>query len=181
MKKTLFVMAAAMLVCLSACNPKVLTYYDYLQSATKGWVMTSVVSVPAYELADSGVSLNELFADGDYEHSTGFFTKAEKDDIIIFGANNVMTIDPGTELPDDGSAYQAVVTTTYSVDETEGLIYFQMPWEYNEDYTSFDAPQEKCSIQEISKDKLVIKYTRNDDENPAKAQNTFTITYVPVK
>ena len=175
MKKTLSVLAIAAMVMLTACTPQQseTPITDILKSAKKGWVMTSVKSVPAYVL-ESGVALEELYADGDYEHNTGFFTAAEKDDAIIFGENGVQTIEPGTVLPSDGSAYQVATVTTYTVNEATEELSFQMPWEY-------DDAIEKCSVQSYDKNQLVIKYTRNDDSNPAKSQNTFTITYVPAK
>ena len=181
MKKTLSVLAIAAMVMLTACTPQSQTpITDVLKSAKKGWVMTSVKSAPAYVL-ETGVTLDELYAEGDYEHNTGFFYAAEKDDAIIFGENGVLTIDPGKILPEDGSAYQNTVVASYSVDETNHELLLQMPWEYNDDYTGYDANLEKCSIQSYDSKQLVIKYTRNDDQNPAKAQNTFTITYVPAK
>ena len=176
MKKTLSVLAIAAMVMLTACTPQQseTPITDILKSAKKGWVMTSVKSVPAYVL-ESGVALEELYADGDYEHNTGFFTAAEKDDAIIFGENGVQTIDPGTLLPDDPTEpYQVATVATYTVNEATEELSFQMPWEY-------DDAIEKCSVQSYDKNQLVIKYTRNDDSNPAKAQNTFTITYVPAK
>lgn len=175
MKKTLSVLAIAAMVMLTACTPQQseTPITDVLKSAKKGWVMTSVKSVPAYVL-ESGVALDELYADGDYEHNTGFFTAAEKDDAIIFGENGVQTIEPGTVLPSDGSAYQVATVAAYTVNEATEELSFQMPWEY-------DEAIEKCSVQSYDKNQLVIKYTRNDDQNPAKAQNTFTITYVPAK
>ena len=181
MKKTLSVLAIAAMVMLTACTPQSQTpITDVLKSAKKGWVMTSVKSAPAYVL-ETGVTLDELYAEGDYEHNTGFFYAAEKDDAIIFGENGVLTIDPGKILPEDGSAYQNTVVASYSVDETNHEILLQMPWEYNDDFTGYDANLEKCSIQSYDSKQLVVKYTRNDDQNPAKAQNTFTITYVPAK
>ncbi len=176
MKKTLSVLAIAAMVMLTACTPQQseTPITDILKSAKKGWVMTSVKSVPAYVL-ESGVALEELYADGDYEHNTGFFTAAEKDDAIIFGENGVQTIDPGTLLPDDPTEpYQVATVATYSVNEASEQISFQMPWEY-------DATPELCSVVSYDKKQLVLKYTRNDDSNPAKSQNTFTITYVPAK
>lgn len=184
MKKVLSLLAVAALLVFNGCNPPAseTPITDVLKSAKKGWVMTSVKSVPAYVLDDSGVALDELFADGDHEHNTGFFFACEKDDIILFGEDGVQTIDPGTLRPEDPTeAYQFAVVASYSVDEKNEMLYFQMPWEYNADFTIYDDPVEKCTVQEYSKNKLVIKYTRNDDNNPAKAQNTFTITYVPVK
>lgn len=176
MKKTLSVLAIAAMVMLTACTPQQseTPITDVLKSAKKGWVMTSVKSVPAYVL-ESGVALEELYADGDYEHNTGFFTAAEKDDAIIFGEGGVETIDPGTLLPDDPTEpYQVATVATYSVNEASEQISFQMPWEY-------DATPELCSVVSYDKKQLVLKYTRNDDENPTKSQNTFTITYVPAK
>ena len=175
MKKVFCVMAVAALFLLNGCNPTSETpITDILKSAKKGWVMTSVKSVPAYQLS-AGVMLEELYADGDYEHSTGFFYSYEKDDAIIFGENGVETIDPGTLLPEDPSEpYQSATAATYLVDEANEQISFQMPWEYDEQL-------ELCSVVSCDKNQLVIKYTRNDDDNPAKAQNTFTITYVPAK
>ena len=182
MKKVLSVMAVAAMLLFSSCNPNasLTPITDVLQSAKKGWVMTSVKSAPAYVL-ESGVALDELFAEGDHEHNTGFFFSYEKDDAIIFGEANLQTIDPGTLLPEAPDAYQVATAATYTVDELNGEIYFQMPWEYNESYTMYDDNIERCSVVSYDKNQLVIKYTRNDDENPAKAQNTFTITYVPVK
>jgi hypothetical protein len=181
MKKVLSLVAVAALLLFNGCtNTSETPITDALKSAKKGWVMTSVKSVPAYVL-ESGVALDELFAEGDYEHNTGYFYSYEKDDAIIFGENGVETIDPGTLIPDAPDAYQIPTVAQYSVDEVNHEILFQMPWEYNDYYTLYDEPFEKCTVQEYSKDKLVIKYTRNDDDNPAKAQNTFTITYVPAK
>ena len=176
MKKVLSLLAVAALLMFNGCNPPAseTPITDVLKSAKKGWVMTSVKSVPAYVL-ESGVALEELYADGDYEHNTGFFTAAEKDDAIIFGENGVQTIDPGTLLPDDPTEpYQVATVATYSVNEASEQISFQMPWEY-------DATPELCSVVSYDKKQLVLKYTRNDDENPTKSQNTFTITYVPAK
>ena len=182
MKKVLSVLAVAAMLIFNGCtNTSETPITDTLKSAKKGWVMSSVKSVPAYVL-DNGVALDELFADGDYEHSTGFFYSYEKDDVIIFGENGLMTIDPGTLLPEDPEeAYQIATPATYEVDELSEILYMQMPWEYNDDFTSYDPNVEYCTIQECTKDKLVVKYTRNDDDNPAKSQNTFTITYVPAK
>jgi hypothetical protein len=180
MKKVLSVLAVAALLLLNGCTQSETPITDVLKSAKKGWVMTSVKSAPAYVL-DAGVALDELYADGDYEHNTGFFFSYEKDDAIIFGENGVETIDPGNLIPDAPDAYQIATVATYSVDELNEEIYFQMPWEYNADYTMYDDNLERCSVVSCDKNQLVIKYTRNDDENPAKAQNTFTITYVPAK
>ena len=182
MKKVLSVLAIAALLLLNGCNPTSETpITDVLKSAKKGWVMTSVVSNPAYTF-DSGVTLTELFANGDYEHNTGFFYSYEKDDVIIFGEDGVQTIEPGELLPTAPDAYQSAVNTTYRVDEASGIVYFQMPWEYNDEYTMFDDHVEYCSVQEYEKGKkLVLVYTRNDDVIGAKAQNTFIITYEPAK
>lgn len=182
MKKVLSLLAVAALLMFNGCNPPTseTPITDVLKSAKKGWVMTSVKSSPDYVL-EAGVSLNELFADGDYEHLTGFFYSYEKDDAIIFGENGVETIDPGTLLPEAPDAYQIATVATYSVNEQAQQISFQMPWEYNDDYTMYDQKAELCSVVSYDKNQLVLKYTRNDDANPAKAQNTFTITYVPVK
>lgn len=175
MKKVLSLMAVAALLLLNGCtNTSETPITDALKSAKKGWVMTSVKSVPAYQLS-AGVMLDELYADGDYEHSTGFFYSYEKDDVLIFGENGVLTIDPGTLLPEDPSEpYQIATAATYTVDEAKQQITFQMPWEY-------DDQLELCSVVSYDKNQLVLKYTRNDDSNPAKSQNTFTITYVPAK
>ena len=181
MKKVLSVLAVAALLIFNGCTTESETpITDALKAPKKGWVMSSVKSVPAYVL-ESGVALEELFADGDYEHNTGFFFSYEKDDVIIFGENGVETIDPGTLLPDAPDAYQVATPAQYTVDAANQEIMLQIPWELNELYTMYDEPFEKCTVQEYSKDKLVLKYTRNDDDNPAKAQNTFTITYVPAK
>ena len=184
MKKVLSLLAVAALLMFNGCNPPTseTPITDVLKSAKKGWVMTSVISTPAYQL-DAGVTLEELFADGDYEHLTGFFYSYEKDDAIIFGEGGVETIDPGTLLPDDPTEpYQVATVATYSVNEVTEQISFQMPWEYNDEYTMFDDHVEYCSVQEYEKNKkLVLVYTRNDDVIGAKAQNTFIITYEPAK
>jgi hypothetical protein len=186
MKKVLSLLAVAALLMFNGCNPSTseTPITDILKSAKKGWVMTSVKSVPAYQLHDGdqeGPILDELFADGDYEHLTGFFFSYEKDDAIIFGDNGVETIDPGTLIPDAPDAYQIATLATYRVDEANSEIFFQMPWEYNEDFTMYDENIERCSVISYNSKELVIKYTRNDDTNPAKPTNTFTITYVPAK
>lgn len=184
MKKVLSLLAVAALLLFNGCNSgtSLTPITDTLKTAKKGWVMTSVKSVPAYVLDESGVALDELFADGTHEDNTGFFFACEKDDAIIFGEDGVETIDPGKLLPEDpNEAYQIATTAEYTVDEVAKIIYFQMPWEYNKELTSYDERVEKATVQEYSSKKLVIKYTRNDDDETAKSQNTFTITYEPVK
>ena len=143
MKKTLSVLAIAAMVMLTACTPQQseTPITDVLKSAKKGWVMTSVKSVPAYVL-ESGVALEELYADGDYEHNTGFFTAAEKDDAIIFGENGVQTIEPGTVLPSDGSAYQVATVATYTVNEATEELSFQMRGQWSPLFDRY------CLIQE---------------------------------
>lgn len=183
MKKVLSVLAIAALLLLNGCNPTSETpITDVLKSAKKGWVMTSVVSNPAYTF-EAGVTLTELF-NGVYDEEapTGFFYAYEKDDAIVFGEDGVQTIEPGELLPPAPYAYQSAVNTTYTVDEASGIVYFQMPWEYNDAGTMFDEHVESCSVQEYEKGKkLVLVYTRNDDVIGAKAQNTFIITYEPAK
>ena len=175
MKKTLFAMAIAATLVLgfNSCDPVEKTLTDYLTAPKNGWVLEAATSTPGYTMS-SGAIIENLME--------GYLYDYEMDDIIKFTADGIQTIDPGTLLPDDStSAYQTAVSTTYTIDEATKILNMQVPFFYNDDYTSFDAQPEICEIIALDENQLKIRCTINDDENPAKPTYSFTLTYVPAK
>jgi len=176
MKKTLFALAivASLVLSFNACTPKQKTLTDYLTAPKNGWVLESATSTPGYVMS-SGAIIENLME--------GYLYDYEKDDIIKFTAEGIQTIEPGTLKPEDGSAYQEAVSTNYTIlqDATGKFLNMQVPFFYNDDYSSFDAAVEICEIIALDDNQLKIRCTINDDENPAKPTYSFTLTYVPAK
>lgn len=176
MKKSLFAMAIAATLALgfNACVPQEKTLTDYLTAPKNGWVLESATSTPGYVMS-SGAIIDNLME--------GYLYDYEKDDVIKFTADGIQTIEPGTNIPEDGSAYQEAISTPYSIlqDATGKFLNMQVPFFYNDDYSSFDAPVEICEIINLDDNQLKIRCTMNDDENPAKPTYSFTLTYVPAK
>lgn len=176
MKKTLFAMAIAATLVLgfNACDPQEKTLTDYLTAPKNGWVLEAATSTPGYVMS-SGAIIDNLME--------GYLYDYEKDDIIKFTADGIETIEPGAIIADDGSAYQEAISTTYTILENlDGkFLNMQVPFFYNDDYTSFDAQVEVCEIINLDENQLKIRCTINDDENPAKPTYSFTLTYVPAK
>lgn len=172
MKRTFFALfAAAVLVFSFASCGDQKSYTEILTEQTKGWVLSVATSDPAYVMY-SGAHVTNLME--------GYLDKCELDDIITFKEGNIMTIDPGTEIQ-EGFGYQAVVSANWNLSADQTTLNMQIPFFYNDDYTMYDQAMESCSIIALSSKELVLSYSFNDNESPAKGEYTFTLTYVPAK
>ena len=172
MKKTFLVLAAAAMIILgfTSCGGDK-TYTEILTEQTKGWVLSAATSDPAYELSIGRTTANLL---------DGYLYEEEIDDIITFKENGIMTIDPGTKTnPDYG--YQGTVIANWNLSADQSTLNMQIPFFYDGTNMMYDAEVESCKISSLTNKELVITYTFNDDEAPAKGTYTFTLTYVPAK
>ncbi|MCQ2277538.1 MAG: hypothetical protein MJZ87_11455 [Bacteroidales bacterium] len=172
MKKTLLVLAvAAMFVfSFSSCGDTQTTA-EILTNNTKGWVLSSATSSPAYVLS-SGRAIENLL--------DGYFYDCEKDDIIIFQDGGIQVINPGANVdPEWGYQIQTLGTWSLSADNT--VLNMQLPFFYGPSNMTYDQEQESCRIVSVSSKELVLEYAFNDNESPAKGEYTFTLTYVPAK
>jgi len=172
MKKTFLVLAAAAMIILgfTSCGSDK-TYSELLMEQTKGWVLSAATSDPAYELSTGRSTANLL---------DGYLYDEEADDIITFKENGIMTIDPGSNVG-DGYGYQSTVIASWNISADQSTLNMQIPFFYDETSMMYDAEIEGCSIVSLTSKELVIAYTFNDDESPAKGTYTFTLTYVPAK
>jgi hypothetical protein len=172
MKKTLLVLAAAAMIVLgfTSCGGEK-TYTELLTGQTKGWVLSAATSEPGY-LLNSGRTTADLM--------DGYLYEEEMDDIITFQENGIMTIDPGTKTtPDYG--YQTTVIANWNLSADNSTLNMQIPFFYDETNMMYDQEAESCKIVSLTSKELVVAYTFNDDEAPAKGTYTFTLTYVPAK
>ena len=172
MKKLFSVLAVAAMVVftLTSCDRPEPTKADYL-CQSKGWVLSAATSTPAYVLSD-GTYINDLMTEG-------YLFASELDDIITFNANGTMSINPGTNI-DTTFGYQQEVGSTWYFNADTTMLYFQIPFFYNDDYTSFDAELENAKILYINETEMKLAYTFNDNDL-AKGEYTFYLTYVPAK
>jgi len=172
MKKTFLVLAAAAMIVLgfTSCGGDK-TYTELLTGQTKGWVLSAATSEPGY-LLNSGRTTANLM--------DGYLYEEEMDDIITFKENGIMTIDPATKTaPDYG--YQSTVIANWNLSADQSKLNMQLPFFYDNSNMMYDAEVETCTISSLTNKELVITYTFNDDEAPAKGTYTFTLTYVPAK
>lgn len=173
MKKLFSVLAVAAMVVftLTSCDPKTEpTVADYL-CQSKGWVLSSATSSPAYDLSD-GTHVTDLMTEG-------YLYDYELDDIITFNANGTMSINPGAKI-DPEFGYQQEVGSTWKFNADTTYLYFQIPFFYDNAGTSFDAEFENAKIMYITENEMKLAYTFND-ELGAKGEYTFYLTYVPAK
>ena len=131
-----------------------------------GWVLESATTSPAYRLSN-GTFCTDLMTEG-------YLEACELDEIIKFTENGSQTIIP-KEICDFG--YQKEVATTWSFNEAEDELNFQLPFFYNANNTNFDEEFEKCEIMSLTNDELKIKFTFDDYEAGAKNAYSFTLTY----
>lgn len=172
MKKSLLVLAVAALFVFSfsSCGDPSTTA-EILTNNTKGWVLSSATSAPAYELS-SGRAVENLL--------DGYFYDCEKDDIIIFQDGGVEVINPGANI-DPEWGYQIQTLGTWSLNADNTVLSMQLPFFYAPSHFTYDLEQEDCRIVSINSKELVLEYKFNDNENPSKGEYTFTLTYVPAK
>lgn len=172
MKKTFLVLAAAAMIVLgfTSCGGDK-TYTELLTQQTKGWVLSAATSEPGY-LLESGLRTANLME--------GYLYDFEMDDIITFQENGIMTIDPG-KLTAEDYGYQSTAVANWNLSADNTMLNMQLPFFYNESYMMYDQEVESCKILSLTSKELVIEFTFNDDENPAKDTYTFTLTYVPAK
>ena len=163
MKKNLFFIAicAILVVGLSSCQDETNTSY---LTTSKGWTLTAATSQPDYELID-GNSISSLF--------DGYFKDCELDDIIYFKEDGSQTLDPKSDLCEDGYT-ETTAIGVWSFNEDETKLNMQIPFFY-------DSEDETVDIVTLDKNTLKINYSFiEDDGNPAKEQRpyTFTLTYM---
>ena len=174
MKKVLSVLAVAalVLVSFSGCNGDK-TYTDIL-TQSKGWVLSSATSTPAYRMMD-GSFVEDLMHDG-------YLKNFENEYVITFNADGSEYVKPGkTVAPEDyeGDAYRAetkIGTWRFDNELIPLLLYMQVPFFYDEDV-------EVCQISSLTEKELKIRCTIQDYNPEAKYDNdcTFTLTFVPAK
>ncbi len=155
-----------------------------LLTIPQGWKMTSVVSSPAYCLAINGVTLTELFADGDFDHGDGYFYECEKDDIIVFSNDGTHRLLPDSIFCEYGWGYTQETELGqwhFDNDANPTYLYYQLPFFYNDDYSSYDAPLEACQIIVLSRNMLKVAYLLDFEQKRSKGAYVFTITYVPAE
>lgn len=175
MKKVFSVLAVAalILVSFSSCDPQEKTYTDLLTNS-KGWVLSSAKSTPAYENS-LGVLIEDIYNEAGY-----FYGQYEKDYILVFNADGTMIVKPGKtaataeEIEDNPDAYVAATNLgSWHFDNPENprFIYMQVPYFY-------DETVEICEVLELTKDNLRIRCTFNDDDpQPTKGTYTFTLGF----
>ncbi len=168
MKKTLFSLAIAALfaVSLSSCSDSKSTS-ELLTGATKGWVLSSATSSPAYELS-SGRTVEDLM--------DGYLYECEKDDIIIFQEGGVQVINPGSSI-DPEWGYQVETVGTWSLSTDNTYLYMQIPFFYDATGLTYDVEQEECRIVSITSKELVLEFAFNDNTSDAKGEYKFILTY----
>lgn len=175
MKKTLLVLAAAAMIAMgfTSCIDPVKTTADYLVGAKNGWVLSEATSAPAYEMLD-GSFVSDLL-------NGGYLRDFEADDYIIFKEDGTELINPG-KLINAEEGYQQEVAGQWTMDPNDAnFILMQVPFFYDDDFTSFDAVQERCEVVSCNDELFRIKCTINDDDPSAKGTYTFLLTYVPNK
>jgi len=173
MKKLFSVLAIAAMVVFtfSSCDTTTeKTMADYL-CQSKGWVLSTATSSPAYALSD-GTYITDLMTEG-------YLYDYELDDIITFNTNGTMSINPGTNI-DAEYGYQQEVGSTWNFNSDTTVLNFQIPFFYDETGYTFDAELENAKILYITDTEMKLAYTFNDDLG-AKGEYTFYLTYVPAK
>ena len=173
MKKVLSVLAIAALfvVSFSSCGGGKTA--AELLTQKKGWVLSSATSDPAYQLSD-GSQAQDLISDK-------YLEDFEVAYVIFFNENGNEIVKPGKVVApenfDPEWCYRAETSLgNWSFDNAENpsLINMQIPFFY-------DDAQEICYLKSLTENELRIQCVMNDEDNPAKQQCTFTLTYVPAK
>lgn len=147
-----------------------------LLTIPQGWRMIAAQSSPAYPLA-SGEYVSNLL--------DGYFYDFEMDDIIVFSTDGTHRVLPGDLKPEVADAYQVETDLGQWHFDDYGnptLLYMQLPFFYNYDWSSYDSAMECCSLLELSSEKLVIQFAISEDDfKHGKGVYIFTITYVPAQ
>ena len=172
MKRTFCALFAAAVLVLSfaSCGePK--SYAEILIEQTDGWSLSAATSNPTY-IMYSGAPVDNLME--------GYLAACELDDIITFKEGGIMTIDPGTNIA-EGFGYQGVVSGTWNISPDQTTLNMQLPIFYDATDMMYDQTPESCKIISITSKEMVLEYSFNDNESPAKGEYTFTFTYAPAK
>lgn len=167
MKKNILMAAfiAVLAFGLFSCNKDEKTATQYL-TIEKGWQLSEGSIDPAYQFADGSQTSNLM----DYLYA------CEQDDQIFFKENGSETIKTGV-LCDEG-LQGAEVAALWHFDDPENatVLYMQLPFFYNADFTSYDEELENCTIMTLNDEMLKMKYTF---QLAADERYTFTMTYLP--
>lgn len=175
MKKVFCVMAVFAMVVLAFTSCKKEKTYTDLLTQSKGWVLVSATSDPAYHMLN-GSTATDLIKDK-------YLKDFEVDYIIVFNENGGEIVKPGKVVAPDSipsdECYRAETSLgNWSFDNAENptKINMQIPFFY-------DKEVEICYLKTLTEDELRIQCVIDDINNPVKADNkcTFTLTYQPAK
>jgi len=175
MKKVLSVLAIAALVLVSftSCNKEKTS--TQLLTQSKGWVLTSATSDPAYHMQD-GSQAADLIKDK-------YLKDFEVGYIIVFNENGSEIVKPGKivapdSIPDEDCYRVETSLGNWEFDNAENpsILNMQIPFFY-------DKEVEKCYLKNLTESELRIQMQMNDINNPTKADNvcTFTLVFEPAK
>ena len=171
MKKAFLALAvAALAVFFTACpGPVEKTKAELLASPKNGWVLSAAESAPAYHMA-SGEYVTNLM--------NGYLYDYELDDIMTFTVEGVQTLDPGANI-DPEWGLQEATAYLYSFDAADDeWIYMQVPFILD---ANDQIMQVRCHILDLTEETFKFNCTIDDYADPAKAEYTFTLAYVPAK
>ena len=120
MKKNILIVAicAVIAVVFTACPKPELTD-EQLLTHSKGWVLSTATSVPAYENKD-GVKSENLFV--------SFFDQCELDDILYFSKDGGSTMNFGKEICSWDNGTQMSLGNWRFVDATKEVLEFHLPY-----------------------------------------------------
>ncbi len=171
MKKVFSVLAvAALVLVITGCTPQEKTLSDYLTQQTKGWVLSSATSSPAYQMSN-GEFVSDLV-------NGGYLYDWEKEYVIIFNENGSEIVKPGkTVAPSAEQGYIAETSLgNWTITETAAgdILEMQVPF-------FMDDEKEVCRIISLNDNELKVNCTINDDPVVSKGTYTFTLTFVPAK
>lgn len=160
--------AVLSLVGISGCRQEEPSATDIL-TGNAGWVISKAFSNPPYYMSESGSFASDLINDE-------YFKDFEIAYVLVFNATGGEIVKPGSVVAP--SAEEGYVTETtlgnwvFDNPEKPSTITMYIPFLYQ------DEPV-VCQILDLTKDELRIRFTVEDDEDGAKKECSFTVTYVP--
>ena len=172
MKKTFVIIAVAIftLVGFTKCTPQEEQSATAILTGTQGWVLSKAFSNPAYFISETGTFASDLINDD-------FLKDFEIAYILIFNTSGTEVVKPGAVVAP--SANDGYITETtlgnwaFDNPDNPSNITMHIPFLY-------ENGLKDCTILNLSKDELRVRFTVEDDENGAKKTCSFTVTYVPL-
>lgn len=171
MKKIFVIIAVAALfvVSFNGCKHQESSPTDILTGA-QGWKLSKAFSNPPYHQSD-GSYASDLINDE-------YLKDYEREYVLVFNTTGGEIVRPGSIVaPSEEVGYVKETTLgKWAFDNSENptIITMFIPFLYQ------DKPK-VCQILNLSKDELRIRFTVEDEDNGAKKECAFTVTYVPVK